>query len=65
MWQQVDTAVSVLLAHPDSLHPAEFKDAVETELRNAIKEVNQQFATDHVIISISSNNVREIRRREW
>jgi hypothetical protein len=65
MWQKIEEPVSALLAHPDKLYPAEFKDAVETELRKAIKEVNQQFATDRVVISISSNSVREIRRREW
>jgi hypothetical protein len=63
MWQKVERPVAVLLAHPDKLHPAQFKDAVEAELRQAIQEVNQQFAADHVSVSISSNNMRAITRR--
>lgn len=65
VWQNIAPPVSELLAHPGRLHPVAFKDAVETELRKAIQEVNQQFAPDRVVASISSNNVREIRRREW
>ncbi len=64
MWQKVGRPVSVLLTRPGRLPPAEFKDAVEAELEKAITKVNQQFAIDGVIVSISSSNVRAITRRE-
>ncbi len=65
MWQQAARPISAILADPDRLQPAEFKRMVEVELRQAIKDVNQQYATARVVISISSNSVRAIRRREW
>ncbi len=64
MWQKVEASVTSLLVHPGTLQPREFKNAVETELRKAIEEVNQQFTAEKVSINISSNDVREIRRRE-
>jgi hypothetical protein len=65
MWQKVVSPVSALLADPGRLRPTEFKRAVEEELRQAINDVNQQFAPQRVVISISSNSARAIRRREW
>ncbi len=64
MWHRVGDSVSSLLDQPGKLHTTEFKDVVEAELRKAIDEVNQQFAAEQVTIQISSNDVRQIRRRE-
>ena len=63
LWKKVERPVAMLLDNPGTLHPTEFKAAVERELQRALQEVNQVFAADHVSISISSNNARQIKRR--
>ena len=65
MWQKVGQPVTALLDHPGGLHPAKFKDAVDAEVQKAIKEVNEQFAAEGVVVSITSSNTREITRRQW
>jgi len=65
MWQKIEEPVSELLAQPSELSPARFKAAVEVELRKAIADVNQHFEDQRVTISIMSNNIRAIRRRDW
>jgi hypothetical protein len=63
MWQKVEEPISRLLSNSTSLQPATFKKAVESELQRAIGEVNRELAGEHVSISITSTNTRQIKRR--
>ena len=63
MWQKVEEPISRLLATPSSLKPSTFKQAVESELQRAIGDVNRELANEHVSVSITSMNSRQIKRR--
>lgn len=63
MWQKVEEPISRLLTNSGSLQPATFKKVVEAELQRAIGDVNRELASEHVSISISSTNARQIKRR--
>lgn len=65
MWEKVEQRISAMLDEPCTIDPTAFRDTVEAELQQAIKDVNSYYAADHVVVSISSNNVREITRRQW
>jgi hypothetical protein len=63
MWKKVEDPISRLLANTGSLQPSSFKQAVESELQRAIEEVNRELAGEHVVVSITATNTRQIKRR--